>query len=139
MTVDEDDTEVAEAGVACIRSGSVLGSVFNTSRGDGRIVDTETADIIEESEDEDDAEVNFFFGGSGGGAVTTGGTRGTSGLKLEPCSSCVRVRATSAFADVSYGRTPDGVEGSDSIHAGVVVGVGSLVVVLLGAAANGWG
>lgn len=84
MTVDEDDTEVAEAGAACVRSGSVLGSVFNTSRGGGRIVDTETADIVEESEDEDDAEVNFFFGGSGGGAETTAGTRGTSGLKLEP-------------------------------------------------------
>lgn len=31
MTVDEDDTEVAEAEAACIRSVGVLGPVFNTS------------------------------------------------------------------------------------------------------------
>lgn len=90
MTVDVDDTEVTEAEAACVRSVCVLGSVFNTSRGGGRTVDTETADIVEESEDEDDAEVNFFFGGSGGGAVTTAGTRRSSGLKLEADPESVR-------------------------------------------------
>lgn len=83
MTVDEDDTEVAEAEAVSVKSVCVLGSVSNTSRDGGRMVDTETADIVEESEDEDDAEVNFFFGDSGG-AVTTGGTRRSSGLRLEP-------------------------------------------------------
>jgi hypothetical protein len=32
----------------------------------------------------------------------------------QPCSSRVRVHATSTFADASYGCTPDGVEGSGS-------------------------
>lgn len=96
MTVDEDDTEVGEAEAACVRSVCVLGAVFNTSRGGGRTVNTETPDIVEESEDEDDAEV-YFFGGSGSGAVTTAGIRGSSGLKLEPDSEfdCVRRPARS--------------------------------------------
>lgn len=86
MAADEEDTGAgagAGAGAACVRSVCVLGSVFNTSFGGGRIVDTETADIVDESEDEDDAEVNFFFGaGAGGGAATTADFL-SSGLRLE--------------------------------------------------------
>jgi len=75
----------ADAELAPIGSVRVLHCVSTTRRDDGRVVDTETADIVDESEDDEDAEVRLFFGsGCGGGTVTTAGGCWCSGLRLVP-------------------------------------------------------